>query len=208
MAEAAKKNVSLLTDLLTRIARKPTVEDLWGLRGPLLACSADHPDALWVGDLSREFYLYLSELRSKMTARQYNELASRLDMSAVGTLALQDILLEQEELFKSLLLGGLGEGLMVMASRQYIKAWEQELQAVHRQAAWVLYGVLWELSRKHQPDMAPGERQRFIESSLAPALDSETSSEAKMLLLIRLFQVALLIVAVPLCTAIRTQSKA
>jgi hypothetical protein len=59
--------------------------------------------------------------------------------------------------------------------------------------------VLWELSRQFQPDLADNERQALIEATLAPALDDSTPSEAKMQLLLRLFQVVLLLLAVPLC---------
>jgi hypothetical protein len=199
MTNAANENLVRLSALLRHVAHQPTAADLWALRGTLLACTADHADGRLVNEVAREFYLYLSELQSKMTARQYNELASRLDIGSVGTLALQDILIERENLWKNLLLGGLGEGLMVLASRQYVKAWEQELKSVHRRAAWTLYGVLWELSRQFQPDLADNERQALIEATLAPALDDSTPSEAKMQLLLRLFQVVLLLLAAPLC---------
>ncbi len=199
MTDAANENLARLSELLRHVAHQPTAADLWALRGTLLACTADHPDGRLVNEVAREFYLYLSELQSKMTARQYNKLASRLDIGSVGTLALQDILTERENLWKNLLLGGLGEGLMVLASRQYIKAWEQELKSVHRRAAWTLYGVLWDLSRQFQPDLADSERRALIEATLAPALHDDTPSEAKMLLLLRLFQVVLLLLAAPLC---------
>lgn len=201
MTDARTENLARLSELLSGIARQPTADDLWALRGALLACVEDHPDVQRVGEVAREFYLYLNELQSKMSARHYNELASRLDIGSVGTLALQDILLERENLWQNLLLGGLGEGLMVLASRQYVKAWEQELRSVHRQAAWALYGVLWELSRQYQPDMVTSERQALIEGTLAPAMDDDTPSEAKTLLLLRLFQTVLLLLAAPLWAA-------
>jgi hypothetical protein len=199
----AKSNAILtrLGELLSRIARQPTPADLWALRGTLLACTEGQSNVQLVNEVAREFYLYLSELQSKMTARHYNEMASRLDIGSVGTLALQDILLERESLWQNLLLGGLGEGLMVLASRQYVKAWEQELKSVHRRAAWTLYGVLWQLSCQFQPDLALAERQALIEATLAPVLDDDTPSETKMLLLLRLFQIALLILIAPLCAA-------
>jgi hypothetical protein len=204
MTDAAHENRARLSKLLNRIARRPSAADLWALRGTLLACSEDDPQARPISEVAREFYLYLSELQSKMTARQYNELASRLDIGAVGMLALQDILLERENLWQNLLLGGAGESLMAWASRQYIKAWEQELESTHRHAAWVLYGVLWRLSRQYQPAMASDARQALIEATLAPALDGDTPMETKILLLLRLFQTVLLILTAPLCAAAET----
>jgi hypothetical protein len=199
MAEVTEKDLSRLKDLLSHIAHEPTCDDLWTLRGTLLACTHDRAEGQLVNDIAREFYIYLSELQSKMTAHQYNELASRLDMGSVGMLALQDIILEQENLWKNLLLGGIGEGLMILASRQYIKAWEQELRSVHRRAAWTLYGVLWQLSNQYQPAMANNERRALIETILAPATSEDTPFETKALLLLRLFQTVLLLLAAPLC---------
>jgi hypothetical protein len=201
MTYAARDHVSSLRQLLAHIARQPTAKDLWALRGTLLACVQDQPEAQQIHEIAREFYLYLSELQSKMSARQYNELASRLDIGSVGMLALQDILTEREDLWKTLLLGGFGESLMVLASRQYVKAWEQELRSVHRRAAWTLYGVLWQLSHKYQPEMESSERQALIETTLAPALDEDTPFDTKMLLLLRLFQTLLLLLAAPLCAS-------
>jgi hypothetical protein len=197
-------NLARLKALLNHIARRPTADDLWRLHGTLLVCTQDHPDAQLIHHVAREFYVYVSEIQSKMTARQYNELASRLDIASVGVLALQDILIERDHLRLSLLLGSIGEGLMVLASRQYVKAWEQELRSVHRNAAWMLYEIWWQLSRKHQPDMPTLERQVLIEATLARALDEEAPFESRMLLLLRLFQIALLLLAAPLCVATET----
>ena len=200
MTEITTDHLTRLNELLNRIARQPTTDDLWALRGTLLACTQGQPEAQLAHEIAREFYMYLSELQSKMNARQYNELASLLDIGSVGMLALQDIIFEEKDLWKNLLLGGIGEGLMVLASRQYVKAWEQELKSVHRRAAWTLYGVLWQMSCEHQPDVAASERQALIEATLAPALDDDTPFESRMLLLLRLFQTLLLLLGAPLCT--------
>lgn len=200
MTDGAQKQLSQLNELLIPIARQPTASDVWRLRGPLLACAADQPTSLLADQVAREFYFYLSELQSKLTARQYNELASRLDIGSVGMLALQDILIEQKELWKNLLLGGVGEGLMVLASRQYIKAWQQELGALHRRVAWTLYGILWDVSRQLQPSLPHSERRTLIEAALEPALNDETLMETRMLLFMRLFQTILLLLAIPLCS--------
>ena len=199
MIETEHDDMMRLSEVANRIARQPTANDLWKLRGILLACAGDQPETALVHEVAREFYLYLSELQSKMTARHYSELASRMDISAIGVLALQDIVSEQQELWKNLLLGGLSEGLMVLASRQYIKAWEQELRSVHRNAAWTLYGVLWQVSCRYQPEMSSAQRRELIEASLAPALDDKTPFDARTLLTARFFQMLLLLLVAPLC---------
>ncbi len=198
MTQAVNENPARkMRELLNRIASQPTTGDLWALRGALLT-RQDEPGAQQACAIAREFYLYLSELQSKLEARQYNELASLLDVGAVGMLALQDILLEKQALWKNLLLGGLGEGLMVLASRQYVKAWERELELTHQRVAWTLYDALWKISRQLQPEQAEDERQALIEASLAPVLDDATSLGAKILLLLRLFQTVLLTLIAPL----------
>ena len=199
MPDTEKEHLIRLNELLNRIARQPTADDLWMLRGALLAVVEEQPGAQLVHEIAREFFLYVSELQGKVTARAYNVLASRLDIGAVGMLALQGILQEQESLMKNLLLGGIGEGFMVVASRQYIKAWEQELRSLHRQVAWTLYGVLWSMSTQYQHNMTANERRALIETTLAPALDDDTPFETKTLLVLRLFQSVLLLAAAPLC---------
>jgi hypothetical protein len=188
-----------LRELLDQLARHPQPVHLWNLRGALLACTTEHPDTRLLDEITKEFFIYLNELHSKLTARQYNELASRLDIGSVGMLALQDILVEHTDLWKNLALGAVGEGMMVLASRQYVKAWEQELGSVQRHAGWVLYGVLWELSQQNQPGLGVAERQALIEGILQPIWDEETPLEGQILLLMRLFQILLLLLAAPLC---------
>lgn len=188
-----------MSELLGSIAHKPTPDDLWALRGIILACEEAGHDTQLAHYVIAEFYNYVSEVQSKISAQRYNELASRLDMASVGVLALQDIMVERENLGLSLLLGSLGEGLMILASRQYVKAWEQELRSVHRRAAWVLYDVWWRLSLQYRPDIPGDDRRALIETTLAPARDSNLAFEERMLLLMRLFQIALLLLSVPLC---------
>ena len=158
MEHLEQKHLSNLNEVLSNIARKPAPDDLWALRGAMLSCAQTGQDTQLVHQVISEFYSYVSEVQAKISAQGYNELASRLDIASVGVLALQDILVERENLGLSLLLGSLGEGLMVLASRQYVKAWEQELRSVHRRAAWVLYDVWWRLSLQYRPDIAAAER--------------------------------------------------
>jgi hypothetical protein len=188
-----------MSELLGSIARKPTADDLWALRGAVLACEEAGHDTQLVHRVIREFYSYVSEVQSKISAQRYNELASRLDIASVGVLALQDIMVERENLGLSLLLGSFGEGLMILASRQYVKAWEQELRSVHQRAAWVLYDVWWRLSLQYRPDIPGDDRRALIDATIAPARESDLTFEERMLLLLRLFQIALLLLSAPLC---------
>jgi hypothetical protein len=184
--------------ILDLILREPAPAALWALQGELLvregsASEEALPALKRAQEAVTEFYLYLSELQSKTSARTFSELASLLDMGAVGAVALENVVAERETILEKLLLGGLGESLMVLASRQYIKAWEAESGLVHRQAAWYLLEALWRLSAQNQPALPPAERKDRIQALLAPCLDEETPAALKVVLLVRLFQVLLLI---------------
>ena len=186
-----------LESILYQVLREPTLEALWELQGALRvqAASASKDEARALShalEAAGEFYLYLSELQSKTTAREFSELASLLDMGAVGLVAVENLVTEGERLWEKVLLGGVGESLMVLASRQYIKAWAQETELVHRRAAWYLFGALWRLSVECQPDLAAVQRRALIQALLAPGLEAETPVPAKIALLGRLFQVLLL----------------
>lgn len=182
---------------LPQVLARPMPDALWSLRIDLLALADRLPadrqgEATWTLGIARQFYGYLTELRSKMTAREYSRFASRLDMGSVGALAVQDLVTEREHLLESLFLGGLSEGLMVLATLQYIKAWESETALVHNQAIWWLFEGLWRLSREFRPEMPAVERQRLIDALLAPVRSEETAPAVKVALLVRLFQALLI----------------
>jgi len=182
-----------LSDVLQPILAGPTPGALVALQGALLASEMDGEAVETALEISGQFHTYLSELQSKITAKQYNELASRLDIGAVGVVALENILTTQkEEFWNRLLLGALGEVLMVAASRQYVKAWDAETSLVHTQAACYLSEALWHTSRQMQPDLPPEQRWQAIQELLAPAYAAETPAPAKAVLLGRVFQILLL----------------
>ena len=181
------------------ILTRPTPEALIALQGALLA--SDHPaktvdPAL---DVAGHFYIYLSDLQSKITARAYSELASWLDIGAVGVVATESVIAsEGNKFWQRLVLGGLAEGLMVAASRQYVKGWEVETGLVHVHATWYLSGALWRISSEMQPDLDAARRWQAIQDLLAPARDPDVSTPAKALLLGRIFQMVLLSHLAPL----------
>jgi hypothetical protein len=139
------------------------------------------------------FHAYLCELESKLSARDYSDLASRLDIGAVGVVALESVIAsEKEKFWQRLLLGGIGESLMVVASRQYVRAWEIETGLVHKCAAWYLAEALWRTSSEMQPELPPDQRWQAIQSLLAPVHDADVPASAKAVLLGRVFQMLLL----------------
>jgi hypothetical protein len=142
------------------------------------------------------FHQYLSLLSASMTAHDYSRLATLLDIGAIGGLALGNVLEtyhSPEELWKRLLVGGASESLMVLASRQYVKAFQSEIGAVYRSAAWRLYDDLWRLSMQLQPDLAAEIRREQIDALLEPVHDHSLDNTVKAVIIGLLYQMLLLI---------------
>ena len=131
-----------------------------------------------------------------MSAHEYSKLASLLDIGAVGGVAAQSLIesdLTAADFWKRLLAGGFSESLMVLASRQYVKAFKAEIASICHSAAWYLFGQLWQLSARYQPELEPPARRQHIETLLAPIRQKEIDDTVKAILIGRLFQILLLL---------------
>lgn len=182
-----------LQDALHAIMTRPTPGSLVALQGALLASERQGETVERSLETARRFHVYLCELESKITARDYSDLASRLDILAMGAVALESVVTaEKDKFWQRLFLGGLGESLMVAASRQYVRAWEAETGLVHREAAWYLTDELWRLSSQMQPEISSEQRWQGIQSLISPAYDADVPAPAKAVLLGRVFQILLL----------------
>lgn len=183
---------SQLATLITLLGQ-PTPAGLWQLRGELLQLGVPPQAAIWSS--LDEFYHFLNELVANATAREYSHFASLLDIGAVGGVAVQNLLSQENGgvLWQRMLAGGLSESLMVMAARQYVKAWEEEMAALYRAAAWNLYRALWQVSLALKPELAPDARRAHLEELLAPLQDEQTPGSASAVLIARLYQFLLLI---------------
>lgn len=179
-------------DDLLLLAAIPTPESLRLLQTALLAAGAGEADAVW--PLLDTYYDFLTTLAARATSREFSHFASLLDMGAVGGVALQNILLAEAEgnWWTRLLAGGLSEGLMVLAARQYVRAWEGELDAVFTAAGWRLYRELWRVSEALRPALPAAERSRLVDRLLAPLADAGLSSAQRAALITRLYQLLLL----------------
>ena len=188
-----------LQDAVTQTLREPTPIALVALQGALLASEHQGEARDHALEIAGQFYAYLSELESKISAKAYSELASRLDIGAVGVVALENIITgEGERFWQGFLMGGLAEILMVAASRQYVKGWEVETGLVHTLTAWTLTEALWRTSAELQPEISPERRWQAIGELLAPAYDAEIPAQDKAVLLGRVFQILLLKQVAPL----------
>jgi hypothetical protein len=182
-----------LQEAVLGILSQPKPKDFVQLQGILLISGQEGEAVDRALEIAGRFYAYLSDLQSKMAAKDYSEVASRLDIAAVGIVALENMVAQERETFwQRLLLGGLGEALMVGASRQYVKGWQVEAGQVHENAAWYLTGALWDASLEMQPALEPEQRWQAIQTLLAPVHDPGVPTPAKALLLGRIFQVLLL----------------
>jgi hypothetical protein len=141
-----------------------------------------------------KFYAFINELSASMSAHEFSKMATLLDIGAVGGVAVQNLLdsdIEPGELWKRLLAGGIGESLMVLASRQYIKGAKAGMIGVCRATAWTLYDEFWQLSAQMQPDLDAAARRQLVDNLLAVIHDDSVPEMVKIGLNGRLFQILL-----------------
>ena len=172
--------------------RQPDPAAMVALQEALLAEATPSPERDRCLALAGQFHRYLLELQSKLTARQYSELASWLDIAAVGLVAFEDLFRGTAASWRDLMVGLASEGIMAIGSRQYIKAWAVELGPIHADATWSLREALWRLSEETQPDLATASRLEAVRSML-PDGAGPAQSGASAVVLGRLFQILLLI---------------
>ncbi|MBN1201825.1 MAG: hypothetical protein JXJ20_08220 [Anaerolineae bacterium] len=188
--------------LLQHILSEPSPDDLWRLHPHLLAL--DKPGAEPARELARQFYCYLGCLHSKLTSKQYSMVAAGLAAGSVGILALQEMMRAAAEdrahLIRDLLVGGLAETMELSSTVQHVKAWDTEFKLVHEEAIWHLYAELWQLSAETQPGLSHDKRAALIDSLLSAVRDSNTDNNLRAALIIRLFQVLLVLRLTPLLT--------
>jgi hypothetical protein len=182
-------NETLFTNL-----SKPSPQSLWQLRDELL-CDGVPVDSSLIMILGHAFD-FLNELEARLTAQGYTELASMLDMGALGMVALQNLVdggAGTDEFLQRFLLGALSEGLMIAASRQYIRGARAEVHALFQNHAWILHEAFWQLSVTQRPELDGNGRSATLATLFDPIWDNQTEPMAKAALLGRLYQILLLV---------------
>lgn len=181
----------LISPALTEVLTRPSPETLWRLRSDLLEQGISS-DARLI-KIVDAFYHFMNQLVASSTAREYSHIASILDMVAVAGVAVQNLLDEKgsEEWWQRLVVGAASEGTMVLAARQYVKAWEVEMRSDYNAAAWYLAEEYWLLSVDLQPDLTPAKRRELIDQLFNPIADEQVESIVKAGLIARLFQILL-----------------
>lgn len=177
---------------LTQVLTSPTPEALWKLRADLLE-EGVAPDGL-IFETIGEFRGFLDGFATATSSRDLNHLASKLDIGAVGGVVLEQLFEspDSKRLAMRVLTGGISEGLMVLASRQYVRSAEGELAALFRDTAWTLYHRLWSWTAEANPELESSERRRLLDRITDPLRDSQTPDAIKAILAGRLFQALLL----------------
>jgi hypothetical protein len=180
------------TSALRQVLTSPTPEALWDLRADLLERGEDPGDAVF--EIIDEFHRFLESFTTLTSSRDLNHLASKLDISAIGGVLVEQLFERSghRDMAMHILTGGLSEGLMVLASRQYVRAAEGELCSLLREVAWVLYPLVWRWTVAANPDLAPDARRELIDRVIAAMRDDDVSLTAKAILAGRLFQILLL----------------
>ena len=177
---------------LIEVFSEPAPSTLWQLRGELIVRGYSEHES--VMDVLDHFYHFLNELVASSTAREYSHFASLLDIAAVGGVVLESLIGEKdsEDLWMRLMLGAVSEAMMVLAARQYVKAWEQEMKASYNSATWYLSQEYWKLSALLRPELTAELRQALIKDLIAPIQADNVEGIVKAGVIVRLFQLLLL----------------
>lgn len=124
-------------------------------------------------DALSHFYSFGVEIggfqRSSKTANQ----ASLFDLASVGVLGIENILTAENRSLMRYLMSGLSEGLMFLASRQYVAGSDAVLEGTYKSNAILVRDALWSLARDFRAteDLAAIREARDAIDSLFARLD-------------------------------------
>jgi hypothetical protein len=177
---------------LRQVLSSPTPGALWELRADLLE-RGTHTDSPLL-EILGEFHAFLDRFATTTSSRDLNHLASKLDIGAVGGVVVEQLFegCDSRNLAMRVLTGGISEGLMVLASRQYVRAQEGEVAGLFRLTAWTIYRLLWQWTSEANPELDTAQRRRLLDEVTTPLRGSEVPIEVKAVLAGRLFQVLVL----------------
>ncbi len=180
-----------IREALSQTLTCPNPDNLWCLRAELLeaGCAPGGRALSVLGEYQR----FLEQVRSGTTSRRYSELASKLDIGSISGVVMERFLEPQSarELTLSLIGGILSEGLMILGTRQHVRAWEAGLGSICAGAAWFLYEELWHWAKERKPDLPASQRRRLLDTLFRPVCSSETDGAGKSIIIGSLFQLLL-----------------
>ncbi len=124
--------------------------------------------------------------RSSKTANQ----ASMFDLASVGVLGIENILTAEDRSLMRYLMSGLSEGLMFLASRQYVAGSEAVLEGTYKSNSLAVRDGLWDLAKdfRSTEDLAAIREARDAIDALFAKLDSpEVALHSRVALLHQLY---------------------
>jgi len=98
-------------------------------------------------DALSHFYSFGVEIGGFQRASKTANQASMFDLASVGVLGIENILTAENRSLMRYLMSGLSEGLMFLASRQYVAGSEAVLEGTYKSNALVVRDALWALAK-------------------------------------------------------------
>jgi len=137
-------------------------------------------------DAVSRLYQFTVEVQGFAASRQAAETASMFDMGSIGVLGIENVLTAEKPTPMRLLMSGLSEGLMFLASRQYVKGSNEVLAATYRTHGMILQDQLWSLAsdlRGAEDLSAIREARRSIDGLFGKLADPLVPVAAKVAVL-------------------------
>jgi len=155
-------------------------------------------------DALSRFYSFGVEIGGfERSAKMANQ-ASLFDLASVGVLGIENILTAENRSLMRYLMSGLSEGLMFLASRQYVAGSEAVLEGTYKSNALTVRDALWSLAQdfRSTEDLAAIREARNAIDELFAKLDSpDVQLRTKVALLQQLYA----LVAIVRCAQLREE---
>ena len=203
--DAFAKGIRAKAHVLTARFDEATV---WALRSEFLALDAylrGSPKAETpkvrhaldrAADLAGAAHAFTSELHGFLGQKEKSERASWFDLGSVGVLALENVLTADKITLPRIVMSALSEGLMFVASRQYVAGSRQVLEGLYRQHAAAMYRELWALATDHRKALAAKdvrEVQAAIDGFFAKLGADGVTAEARIAVLRQFYALLVLV---------------
>ena len=174
-----------------RVLSSPSPALLWRLRNDLLEQDVPASDPIF--PVIERFHMFLNHLVAAVGKEEYQQFASLLDMGAVGSVVVQNLLAAQgaDGLWQRLLADGIHNNVLAMASRAHVQTADLLTRAIYEDAAWFLYEEIWRLSAKMRPGAPEKERRLAVEKVMARVRNPDLDSVIRAVLISYLFEIVL-----------------
>jgi len=203
------ERAEVVEERLSSALKDTSPDGLWSLSSELNALNASAglrkdkksvqtreavEDAL---DVVRGFHEFSVEMRSEIESKDYSQMASIFDLTAIGALAAQDVLPGLDGLsLPKILLGALSEGLIFLGSRQYVAGAQKIVNARLRIHSHRVYERLWRLPmdfKKQFTEENVAELQVSIDEFFKVFLREDGPSPPKVAVLLQFYSLILAI---------------